>query len=75
MSYTIYVSDHCTDCVKVIDYMTSSTLDCQVVNVDQSKDTLPVNIFIVPALTNGERLLAYGEQDIIRVLEGNPSPS
>jgi hypothetical protein len=68
MPYTIYVSDHCSDCVKVINYIRTSSLDCEVINVAQAVGIMPVHIFIVPALTQGEKLLAYGEQDILKIL-------
>jgi hypothetical protein len=48
--------------------MSESDLDYEVVNVDRGGGALPLNIFIVPALTSGEKLLAYGEQDIIKIL-------
>lgn len=70
MPYTIYISDHCSDCINVLNFVTEAEVKCQVVNVDKSKNAMPVNIFIIPALTKGEKLLAYGEKDIVKILTG-----
>lgn len=68
MSYTVYISDHCTDCANVIDYIQGENIACEILNIDDTDQELPMNIFIIPALAQGEKLLAYGEKDIIKKL-------
>ena len=60
MKYTLYISENCESCLKVINELQSTTERFIVVNLDREKETVPKNILIIPALFSGNKLLAYG---------------
>ena len=64
MKYTVYISNHCIVCDKVLKFLEKEKIDCKVVNVEKDNITPPVNLLVFPALFLGKRLVAYGE-DII----------
>ena len=68
-NYTLYVGNTCSCCDKVEDYIKQYNLDIKVVNIDNEDCHLPFQLIIVPALLNGDELVAYGP-DILKHLEG-----
>jgi glutaredoxin len=72
MSYIVYVSNHCAGCKTVMNFLSESQIDCQVINVDNNNVPVPENIFIFPALFKQEKLIAYGD-DIINHLSKRAS--
>ena len=68
MDYTLYISNHCISCNEVIEYFESNKIDIKITNVG-SHPNLNRTIFITPALCNTQSVLAYGKEDIIKVLE------
>ncbi len=67
--YRIYISDHCSDCDKLVRYVEEKGFEVEVLNIDRCDKMADIKIYIIPALMAGEKLLAYGENDIIRILE------
>ena len=65
MKYTLYISNHCTACNEVLEYLESKKIECTVTNVG-SHPNLNRTIFITPALCNADSVLAYGKEDIVR---------
>lgn len=67
MTYTVYTSNHCESCEKVINYLKEHNILHTVTNIDTEME-LPVNVFVVPALFLNNKLLAYGP-DIVKYFE------
>jgi len=67
--YTIYVGEKCSDCQDVLNFIKLKELNVETRNIDNSDDEVPTHIFVIPALVSGEKILAYGQQDIIKILE------
>lgn len=65
MEYQLYITDNCVGCDRVVEELRNMQFECEVVNVS-SRDDCPVMIF--PALKEGDKLLAYGD-DIVEVLK------
>lgn len=69
MNYIIYIRNNCNVCKNVLNYLNTHGFKYKVVNLDNDNmNTPPINIFIVPALCNNSKLLAYG-YEIIRYFE------
>ena len=69
MRYTLYITDHCTSCNRVLQFMQASRVSFDAVNLDDPGQNWPEKIMIVPALTGrDQRLLAVGPdiQDYIQ---------
>ena len=72
--YTLYISNHCTQCVNVVDFLDRKRIECLVINVDDEGDSPPDKVFIYPVLYMNEVLHAYG-LDIIehfQLMENRP---
>ena len=69
MKYTIYIASHCTDCDQIAEYLDNHDFPVEVLDLDRSSAEAPSNVYVVPALLEQGRILAYGKQDIIRLLE------
>ena len=67
--YTLFVSDHCTDCVSVVEFIQNNAFPCELKNIDRENEKPEISIFIIPALVKGQKLLAYGEKDILKILK------
>lgn len=63
MNYTLYTRNNCKACNKVLSYLNSKQLAFNIINLDKETQDSSSGIFIVPALFNSNKLLAYG-QDI-----------
>lgn len=68
MPYLLFVVDHCLACEKVIEKFHSKEGTFEVINLNEKKHPASEWVKIFPALTRGDRILAYGE-DIIEYLE------
>lgn len=66
--YTLYVSNHCSQCANVLDYIKRKKIECLVINIDDEGDSPPVSVFIYPVLFLNDQLLAYG-LDIIEIFQ------
>jgi len=58
--YTLYVSNDCSQCENVLDYIKRKNIDCLVINIDDEGDSTPEPVFIYPVLFLNDDLLAYG---------------
>lgn len=58
--YTLYISNDCTQCATVVDYLQRKRINCLIINVDDEGDTPPQKAFIYPVLYKNDVLLAYG---------------
>ncbi|MGD1847770.1 MAG: hypothetical protein ACFB10_20450 [Salibacteraceae bacterium] len=63
----MYISNHCPSCKVVAEYINTNSLACKVVNVDSQSESPPVDLWVFPALFEDKRLLAYGDDIIIRL--------
>ncbi len=59
MSYTLYISDHCSSCERAIRYLEESKVHFQTVKLNQQME-VPCNVMIVPALLQDGELIAFG---------------
>jgi glutaredoxin 2 len=66
--YTVYISNHCPGCVRVLNYLKEQDVSCKIFNIDKEEKDPPVNVFILPALMNDKDLVAYGDKNIIDAL-------
>ncbi len=60
MIYTPFTGDNCHQCSHVITYMEKRKIEFRLVNIDQSGEEPPVQIFAFPALFEGNELIGYG---------------
>ena len=68
MMNTLYITNDCPGCDRVIDFLKSGRIDIAIVNVsDPGKQFLKPGVVIFPALLTNNRLVAYGD-DIIKKL-------
>jgi glutaredoxin-related protein len=67
VDYTLYISNHCIACDEVLNHFNSQKIECKVTNVG-SHPNLNRTIFITPALCDDMGVLAYGKDDILKVL-------
>lgn len=58
--YTLFTANHCTQCAQVETFLTKNNVVFTKVNVDNSEERPPVQIFAFPALFSGDQLLGYG---------------
>lgn len=68
MIYTLYISNHCSRCDKVVEYLGSKNVDFNVINIDEESDSSVFPVMVIPALMLDGKLLAYG-QDIVLYFE------
>ena len=66
MSYSLYTTDHCHACSVVLEFVKQEGIACEVYPTDR-KDR-PHDAFVFPALFKNEKLIAYGDDDIIEHL-------
>lgn len=59
-NFTFYVDNNCNRCKKVQQFITENNLSINTINIDEEDYDLPFPIMIIPALVDGEKLLAYG---------------
>ena len=68
MTYTLYISNDCPACDRVMDYVNQNNIQHNLVNVqDPGKDPVE-GVLIYPALFHNDALQAYGD-DIIAWLQ------
>lgn len=70
MHYTLYISNDCSQCGVVQDYIERKEIECLIINVDDEGDSPPVKVFIYPVLFMNDKLVAYG-LDIIEHFQLN----
>ena len=58
--YSLYVSNDCTQCANVVDYIERKKIECLIINVDDEGDSPPQRAFIFPVLYLNDEPLAYG---------------
>lgn len=63
MGYSLYTTDHCHACSVVLEFVEQESIKIEVYPTDR-KDR-PHDAFVFPALFKDERLIAYGDDDII----------
>ena len=69
MSYTVYVSNHCSSCERVTKFLKEHKIPCKIVNINTDSNHPLMNVYIIcPALFSEGKLLAYGD-DIIQKLK------
>jgi len=68
MSYTIYISDDCPACDRVLEYVAKHSIPHELINVSNPGKNPVKGVVIYPALFGTNSLLAYGD-DIIAFLE------
>tara|TARA_R110000868_G_scaffold168981_1_gene403844 strand:- start:612 stop:833 length:222 start_codon:yes stop_codon:yes gene_type:complete len=66
--YTLFTAENCTQCAQVETFLTNNKVAFRKVNVDQSPERPPIQIFAFPALFSGDELLGYGT-DIINYVK------
>lgn len=59
MSYTLYISDHCSSCDQAIQYLEESKVKYHAINLSEQVER-PRNVLIVPALLKDGKLIAFG---------------
>jgi len=62
--YTLFTAENCTQCAQVELFLIENKIAFRKVNVDQSAESPPIQIFAFPALFAEAELLGYGS-DII----------
>ena len=60
MSLLLYVTDDCESCQNALNVIEKNHIDVEIIHVLNSPERVPVNLFIVPALFQDEKLMAYG---------------
>ena len=66
--YTLYITNNCPACDRVIDFLKSGMIDIAMVNIsDPGKERPKLSVSVFPALLKNNRLIAYGD-DIIKKL-------
>ena len=58
--YTLFISNDCTQCPTVVDYLQRKKIECLIINIDDEGDRPPEPVFIYPVLFLNDALLAYG---------------
>ncbi|MEM9022208.1 MAG: DUF547 domain-containing protein [Bacteroidota bacterium] len=61
LNYTVYINQGCLACDDVVSYILSHNLQPDIVDVDRDAQEPPIDLMVYPALFEGERLLAYGD--------------
>jgi hypothetical protein len=67
MGYSLYITDNCHACTVVMEYIRKNELSIEVYPTDR-RDR-PHEAFEFPALFKDERLIGYGDEDIVRHFE------
>jgi glutaredoxin len=60
MNYTLFVTDGCESCHRVARHLKAMQVNFRTVNLSHPDALRPEQVIIVPALFDGDRLLAYG---------------
>lgn len=68
MKFRLYISNDCPACDRVMEFVTQNNIDHELINISDPGKNPVEGVMIYPALLNGDKLLAYGD-DIIRCLE------
>ena len=68
-SYQLFVSNRCSCCDKILNYLKSENITIKTTNIDEEKYSMPFSLTILPALVKGNQLVSYGCEDIISNLE------
>ena len=66
MNKVIYICKDCPSCEKVVAFVTSRNIEVQVVTLGDEAVNQPA-ISIFPAYYEGSKLMAYGEDIILRL--------
>ena len=68
MSYTVYISNDCTSCERVMEFLKKHKIPCEIINVGKDNKRPQLNGFIIyPALFSGQKLLAYGDDIMLKL--------
>ena len=70
-SYHLFVSNKCSCCNKILEYLKAEKITIKTTNVDEEDYNLPFSLMIVPALLKEKKLVSYGCDDIISSLVKN----
>jgi len=70
-SYHLFVSNKCTCCDKILNYLKTEKISIETTNIDEEEYHLPFSLIILPALVKEKKLIGYGCDDIIANLEKN----
>ena len=70
MKYQLFIGEDCHQCQEVIDEIKEQEIEVDIINIDQSQERPPINVFAYPVLFQGQVLLRYGS-DIITYLKAN----
>ena len=69
MTLTLFVQSGCDACDKLVAFIRKQEIDCEVKYIEQHDPPVRKNFGIVlPALFEGDQLLAYGPEDIMAIL-------
>ncbi len=63
--YQLFISDKCVACVEVLKNLEKDGIHIKTVNVDVDRYELPFPIRILPALVKKNKLISYGNSDIL----------
>lgn len=70
-SYHLFVSNTCSCCDKILNYLKEEKISIKTTNVDEEDYQLPFSLMILPALVKETKLIGYGCDDIISSIENN----
>lgn len=66
--YQLYISNQCSCCTKVINYLNAKKISINTINIDKDNYQLPFKLMILPALVKENKLIGYGFKDITKHL-------
>jgi arsenate reductase-like glutaredoxin family protein len=70
-SYHLFVSNKCSCCDKILDYLKNEDISIKTTNIDEEEYHLPFSLMILPALMKETKLIGYGYEDIISSIKNN----
>jgi len=65
--YTLYIGKGCHQCQDGVEFMKANKMSFKKLHIQKDKVEPPIDLFVFPALFEGERLLCYGT-DIVDYL-------
>ncbi|MBL4754191.1 MAG: hypothetical protein JKY52_11450 [Flavobacteriales bacterium] len=70
MSYKIYITRDCPACERVETFIVNQSVDCEIIMIDDPCHTNLIELPIIyPALFQGKKLLAYGDDIIVSLVK------
>lgn len=65
----VFVGNNCSGCIRVLDYLKRTKTKCNIKDIQEAGEPWNKRIFAIPALVVNKKLIAYGEDDIVKYLQ------